>query len=277
MTWAFLESPLLTPVLHELIGLTSRPLAAVETTFAPDSTGSSTSRFTRWYDEKYGANRSGRDWVKAHVMPGTKTHIVTAVRILDKDAADCPQFVPLVKTTAEAFTIKEVSADKAYLSNENLETVAGLGGRAYIPFKSNSTSGETGSVWEKLYHFYAMHKEEFEARYHRRSNVESVFSMVKAKFRDHVRSKSDVAMKNEVLAKLVAHNICCLIMSQVELGIEPVFWGNEVKEETEPVMAAPVETAIAADAPMAPLALPAPVRQAPRWLFAGMGADGFVD
>jgi hypothetical protein len=75
-------------------------------------------------------------------------------------------------------------------------------------------------------------------RYHKRSNVESVFSMVKAKFRGHVRSKGDVAMKNEVLAKLLCHNLCCLIMSQFELGIDPVFWGERpaMTEEEKPVV-----------------------------------------
>ncbi len=44
-------------------------------------------------------------------MSGVTTHCVTAVRILDKDAADCPQFVPLVKDTKRyGFTIDEVSA-----------------------------------------------------------------------------------------------------------------------------------------------------------------------
>ena len=54
--------------------------------------------------------------------------------------------------------------------------------------------------------------------------------MVKAKFRDHVRSKTDTAMKNEVLCKFLCHNICVLIQSQCELGIEPVFWQNEPAE-----------------------------------------------
>jgi hypothetical protein len=36
------------------------------------------------------------------------------------------------------------------------------------------------------------------------------FSMIKAKFRDHVRSKTPVAMVNEVLCKLICHNICVL-------------------------------------------------------------------
>jgi len=31
-------------------------------------------------------------------------------------------------------------------------------------------------------------------------------------------------MVNEVLCKLLCHNLCCLIQQQCELGIEPVFW-----------------------------------------------------
>jgi hypothetical protein len=47
--------------------------------------------------------------------------------------------------------------------------------------------------------------------------------MMKAKFGDHVRSKTDVAMKNEVLCKILCHNICCLISAIYELGLQPVF------------------------------------------------------
>jgi len=38
-----------------------------------------------------------------------------------------------------------------------------------------------------------------------------------------VRSKIDVAMKNEVLAKLVCHHICCVNQEAFELGIDPGF------------------------------------------------------
>jgi hypothetical protein len=58
------------------------PLRAVETTFAPDSSGFSTSRFVKWYDEKYG-ERSGREWVKAHILTGVKTNVVVAVEVFD--------------------------------------------------------------------------------------------------------------------------------------------------------------------------------------------------
>ena len=221
---AHLENPDLTPVFRQLIIKSSLPLKAVETTFAPDSTGFSASRFVRWFDEKYGSHRSIHDWVKAHAMCGTKTNIVTAVEVLDRDAADSPQFRPLVEATAQNFKLGEVVADKAYLSRENLELVERLGGEVFVPFKSNSVTGEAGSVLERLFFYYQFRRAEFLTHYHQRSNAESTFSMIKAKFRDHVRSRTDAAMRNEVYCKFLCHNICVLIQSQCELGIEAEFW-----------------------------------------------------
>jgi transposase len=107
-----------------------------------------------------------------------------------------------------------------------LEAVLEAGATPLIPFKRNSTAGR-GGVWAKMFHYFQLHREEFEARYHLRSNVETTFSMVKAKFGDSVRSKTDTAMKNEVLAKFVAHNICVLIQCIHEFGIDPVFWAEK--------------------------------------------------
>ena len=78
-------------------------------------------------------------------------------------------------------------------------------------------------MWEKMFHFFLFKKEEFMDHYHQRSNVESTFSMVKAKFGHAVRSKTDVAMANEALCKFICHNICCLISAMYELGVEPMF------------------------------------------------------
>jgi hypothetical protein len=64
----YLESAALTPILRSLITETSLPLKTVESDFAADSSGFSTSRFTRWFDHKYGAVRQKHDWVKVHLM-----------------------------------------------------------------------------------------------------------------------------------------------------------------------------------------------------------------
>lgn len=161
-------------------------------------------------------------WIKTHICCGTKTNIVTAVRILDKDSGDSPEFAPLVRETAKTFAIGEVSADKAYASVENFETVADFGGQAFIAFKSTHT-GAAGGTFGKMFHWFQYKRDEYMARYHRRSNVESTFSMVKRKFGDSVRSRTETAMTNEVLCKFLAHNLCCLIHEECELGIQAEF------------------------------------------------------
>jgi transposase len=235
-TTAFMEDEALTPILKALIAESARPLRAVETKFAIDSSGFSTNKFERWYDQKYGVTKLKHVWVKVHICCGVKTNVVTAVRILDKDAADCPQFVPLVTDTRrKGFTIGEVSADKAYASLDNFEAVADMGGTLFTDFKSNTT-GAIGGLFEKMFHYFQFKKDEYLAHYHLRSNVESTFSMVKRKHGDSVRSKKDVAMVNEVLCKFVCHNLCCLIQEQCELGIEAIFWPEEAKVEPAPLM-----------------------------------------
>lgn len=229
---AFLENEAFTPVLKGLIVRSSLPLRAVETVFAPDSSGFSTSRFVRWYDEKYGVHRSGHDWVKVHLMTGVKTNIVTAVEIRGRDANDSPLLPQLLATTAAHFDVKEVPADKGYTSVENLEAITAAGAAAFVPFKSNAT-GSSGGLWEKLFHYYNCFREEFLLHYHKRSNVESTFAMIKAKFRDHVRSRTDAAMTNEALCKVLCHNLCVLIQSQCELGIEASFWGQEADADPD--------------------------------------------
>ena len=79
------------------------------------------------------------------------------------------------------------------------------------------------SLWERTYHYYNFNRTEFLAHYHKRSNVETTFSMIKAKFGGSVRSKTPVAQVNEVLVKILCHNICVLIQSVYELGVEPIF------------------------------------------------------
>ncbi len=224
----YMEEEELAPYLRAMIVRSALPLRAVETGFAVDSSGFSTSRFIRWYDCKHGVERREHDWVKVHLSCGVKTQVVTAAAIYNRDAADSPVLPELLATTREGFTVGEMYADKAYLSVENVEAIFAAGGVPFIAPKTNTT-GAAGGLFEKMVHYYLYRRDDFLAHYHQRSLVESVFSAIKRKFGDSVRSKTPVAMKNEVLAKLVCHNLCCLILSQFELGIEAEFWKDEAK------------------------------------------------
>jgi transposase len=118
--------------------------------------------------------------------------------------------ISLALPTAEHFTIKEVPADKGYLSVENVEVVAAVGGTAFIP-ANTSTTGATGGLFEEMYCYFMLRREEFLRHYHPRRNVESTFSAIKRKMGDSVRSRGNVAMKNEALCKILAYNLTVLI------------------------------------------------------------------
>ena len=151
---------------------------------------------------------------------------MTAVEILGMSGCAPPLLAPPVKAKAENFTVKEVSANAAYCGAANLETIQSVGATPYIAFKENTTGG-IGGVFAKAFHYYNAFRDDFLAHYHKRSNVESAFSMMKAKFGDSLRSKTDVAMVNEALCKILCHNLCCLIQSIYELGINATFWAKD--------------------------------------------------
>ena len=114
----------------------------------------------------------------------------------------------------------------AYLANNNLQTVVDNHAMPYIPFKANSTgkAPKSSDLFKKMFHFYSYNQERFMQNYHKRSNVESTFHMIKAKFGDSLRSKTERAQINEALCKILCHNICCLIQSMYELNLKPKFW-----------------------------------------------------
>jgi Transposase DDE domain len=217
-----LDSEATSGILQWLVCESALPMRALETTFASDSSGFSGSRFDRWYDHKFKDHRIKRAWCKCHIMCGVKSNIITAVEIHSQNAGDSPLLKPLLATTARQFNVTEVVADMGYLSESNFAAITDSGATPFIPFKRNST--ERSGLWSKMYHYFHLNKDDFLARYHQRSNVESTFSMMKAKFGDSVRSKLDVSMKNEVLCKCLCHNLCCLIQASYELDLEPVFW-----------------------------------------------------
>jgi len=231
----YLENPGMTPILKALITQSSLPLKSVEVDFAVDSSGFTTSRFTRWFDHKYGQVREQHDWVKCHLMCGVKTNIVTAVEIHDRHANDSPMLPPMVRTTADNFRISEVSADKGYAGRKNTEAIASVGAVPFISFAAHHR-GNGGGKWGEMYHYFMFKRDEFLQHYHKRSNVESTFSMMKRKFGDGLRSKTDVAMVNETLCKVLCHNLVVLIHEMYELGIEPSFWAETALAQQSAVL-----------------------------------------
>lgn len=230
----FMQRAEITGLLKELIQFSASPLSSVETNFAVDSSGFSTCRFARWFDYKYGEEKIHRIWLKAHLSSGVKTNIVASCEITEGEVNDSPSLPRLVEETAKTFKVGEVSGDKAYSSRKNLQAIENVGAVPFIPFKK-STSGKAGGsyLWKKMYYYFMYKHDEFLEHYHKRSNVETTFHMIKTKFRDNLRSKTKTAQVNELLLKILCHNICVVIQEMNELNLKGSLWWRMGNEKTK--------------------------------------------
>ena len=215
------EDPRTIFYLRHLIEQSSLPLKEVETDFAADSS---------WFPASpLGDGVQGSKQpvpVKAHVMCGVKTLIITSAIVTPHHSGDAPQFKSLLDATANHHNVREVSADKAYLSKENLRAAERVGATPYIPFRSNSRRvtayGKPDVLWERAWFVYHFNRAQFLEHYHKRSNVETLFHVVKTRFGRRVLSAVPAARVNEVLLRLLCHNVCVLIRSAHELDILPI-------------------------------------------------------
>ena len=220
----FLQDEDLIAPLKYLVEQSSLPLRALEDIFAIDSTGFSTVVYERWFDAKWGKEKSKATYVKLHITVGVKTKTIAAVDVSGSDANDSPFLLPQLRATAENFHVRELTADKAYLSKPNFNGADAAGVRLFVPFKSNSRARhpkrKRSKAWEQAFHFFHYNRDEFLEHYHQRSIAESVVNMVKAKFGPALRSRSETAQKNELLLKALGHNITVLIHEAYKLGVE---------------------------------------------------------
>lgn len=216
----YFNEPCITRTLVSLIQLSSLPLRNLEDTFAIDSTGLSSAFYSRWLDSRLDHKEKYHDWIKVHLICGVKSNIVTHVIITEGNKADSPHFPELLKKTKRNFNIEEILADKAYSSRDNIQLAWSYGITPFIPFRNNSTSKSLGNrLWREMFYYFQNHRQEFLNHYHKRSNVESTFSMLKRKFQGKLMLKGEVGQCNEALAKILCHNICILIKEYYEGNI----------------------------------------------------------
>lgn len=212
-----------TEILLRLIALSALPLRELEAggTVAIDSTGFCTTCMGAYCTEKHDPGRR-HGWIKAHVIVGTRTHAVLAVAVTDERGADSPQAIPLLRELiALEFHPSAFVGDKAYQARALYDELERLGIQVFIPFRYSSTGQSRGSpLYRKMWLQFTEHRAEFDAKYHARSNVESVFSAVKRRMGEALLCKNKTARLNEALSKLLAYNIGVLIHETYENGIQ---------------------------------------------------------
>jgi len=221
----FLENPDSTLILKDLIEQSSLPMRLIETEFALDSSGFSTGTKFQHGSIKHGSvqmKHKKRNWLKLHAMCGLRTKIITAVEISPRYIADGVYFDSLVDATVKNFDVRQVAGDGAYSSKAIIQSACDSEIVPVIPFRPNATpyGVNEGTAWAKVYHLYGLNREWFIKQRDLRNSIESVFSMLKRKFGERLKSKSVIGQCNEVLCKVLCHNLSVLMHSMYTLKRE---------------------------------------------------------
>jgi transposase len=225
----FLNSEGTYELLSKLLTITALPLKELEDAYSMDASGFGSYQYERWkkfrFSQKFGGHET-RNYIKGHICIGTRTNIIVSAEATYGNLSDIGQ-APQLLEKLKHFQPKEVSADKGYSSHRVHQIIESLGAIPYVLFKQNSTSRETApDIWNKMFNYFKKNKGFFLDKYHKRSNVESTFSMIKMRLGEFLRSNNYEAQRNELMMKFLVHNITCLVAEIFENDVHVDFRGG---------------------------------------------------
>ena len=220
----YLGKPEVTLLLKKLLRTIAEPVAVIETQLTTDATGIGLAYSRKRWVEVRNDHQQHKLFVKLHIICGAKSNVVFAANITKGTAHESPLLKALIEETVEYVEAREISADSGYLSRDNVNYSSESGMQAFIMPKKNTSTKKGGlGAWGAMVRLWRDNYDLFALHYHQRSNSESTFSMIKRKFGDYVRAKSEIGQINEVLTKTVCHNACVLGEALLEFDIKPKF------------------------------------------------------
>lgn len=223
----FLGCPATYDLFSKLLTISAMPLKKLEDQYSLDSSGFGSYQYERWMRVRFNpsAKKGWRNYLKGHIIIGTKTNIICECEITPGNFSDARQAPSLIIKAGANFNMKEVSADKGYSSKLIFKIIQSVGALPYIPFKNNAKEPDENSseMWNQMFLLFRDKKDEWGEKYHKRSNVETVFSMVKMRLGEFLKCKDYNSQRSELIMKFICHNICCLIQEIYENNIRVDF------------------------------------------------------
>jgi hypothetical protein len=175
-------------------------------TLAIDWTGYSSVYSSEYYNVRI--RRKPRRFINSSIAVDTDSLLIASHHSRRGPGNDCWFLFPLVRRASRRLDIRYVVGDKAYDSEVYHEFVhREIGARSVIPVKNHPTVN--GYYRKKL-------SKRFPERiYHRRSLVETVFSMIKRRFGSFLQSRSLAQQNREVGLLCVVYNVYRYVTKRV--------------------------------------------------------------
>jgi hypothetical protein len=239
---AYFRDSELDALLKRLVRRIARVVRNLEYAAVLDSSSFSTLLSANYRDSDRGKRiyRVNNRWLKAHVIAGPTTNVVSSIIITwnkrgpqdDKSnpTADVKFFMQLLRDTIElGWNLKFVAADKGYFDEDHYTIpMRELGIKVFIPFKRNTNATGKSAEMIEMLELYDKDPDGFDAPYNSvRPKIEGIFSATKRSTGASLWSRGEmipegasdeefltvgIARKNELMAKFIIHSLRQLVM-----------------------------------------------------------------
>ena len=196
-------------ILEEVFELTNVPVADLEREFGPDGSGLATS-CKQNYENDRAKDQTRKGYEKIMVMVGLKYKLVSAFKFADKPSAhEAPYFEFLLNETVKRYRrVDLVAGDSGFLSRVNCDLVVGVGGvPRFYPKRGCCLRSKGSRAWRVMFEELVLDPQKWLEDYHRRSNVEGCFSVLKRDNFLPLRKKLVVRKRQEAFSRVCNLNI----------------------------------------------------------------------
>jgi len=184
---------------------------------AVDATGFSNDHASMYYCWKTSKHR--RSCTLSIVAVDANAQCIAAQHSKQHPGGENTFFMPLVNRAAKRLPVSAVVADKAYDCEVNHEFVHQcIGAQCIIPVKHSKTGAVHGHYREQVAKGFD------EQLYHRRSLVETVFSVIKRRFGSSVNSRLLPMQNKEAALLAVVYNVYRYLNTHTEALFGYVFY-----------------------------------------------------
>jgi len=175
---------------------------------AMDSTGFEDTRSHAQVWSTHG-KKQPRGWRKGHLIVGTRSHRVYAMRITAGRDGDAPQAKALLSECRDRNpNPSQAVGDMSYASREIATHAEGLGFQPTMHIRDHWKPRSLGHpAWKRMVARARRNPEAYAKTYHQRSNVESVNSSWKHRFGTRLTMRTQQAQDTELRFKAVLHNL----------------------------------------------------------------------
>lgn len=198
-------------IIEKLIQISALFFNDNENTMILDSTWFGQRMYTGGYSKVHD-KRSGSLYKvrKLHAVCLKNSKVIAYAKATKGTTSDFPMFEEMIRTIVKrGFQIKTLLADSGYCSKKNYALCRELGiNNAFIDFRNNAILRRAKSdIWREKLRLYKEQKEIWNQSYRFRVLIEGIFSAIKKKNLNYLRSKKETAQDVEVLLKALVYNI----------------------------------------------------------------------